>query len=173
MSDTAYVWAVSREWIHFWHSYLPSKCIHSLLKTDHGGHVQLLEASTEVSVYFSGRQSNSERVVSYWNVLISIKIDHDGLPTFAIHHLVQCRIWSFCSGCAGDLFSCANYITKTHLIQCWKFYNQKRKKIQIKKSNIFHIPAQNIDCRHSLKPPRRGCSNEYPQSMYFLANKKK
>ena len=37
---------------------------------------------------------------------------------------------------------------------------------QIKKSYIFHIFAQNIDCRYSLEPPRRGGSNEYPQSMF-------
>ena len=32
---------------------------------------------------------------------------------------------------------------------------------------IFHISAQNIDCRYSLEPPRRGGSNEYPQSMFW------
>ena len=31
---------------------------------------------------------------------------------------------------------------------------------------IFLISAQNIDCGYSLKPPRRGGSNEYPQSMF-------
>ena len=31
---------------------------------------------------------------------------------------------------------------------------------------IFHISAQNIDCGYSLEPPRRGSSNEYPQSMF-------
>ena len=30
---------------------------------------------------------------------------------------------------------------------------------------IFHISAQNIDCGYSLEPPRRGGSNEYPQSV--------
>ena len=30
----------------------------------------------------------------------------------------------------------------------------------------FHISAQNIDCWYSLEPPRRGGSNEYPQSMF-------
>ena len=30
----------------------------------------------------------------------------------------------------------------------------------------FLISAQNIDCEYSLEPPRRGGSNEYPQSMY-------
>ena len=31
---------------------------------------------------------------------------------------------------------------------------------------IFHIFAKNIDCGYSLEPPRRGGSNEYPQSMF-------
>ena len=49
----------------------------------------------------------------------------------------------------------------------WKFYNQKRENFQIKNSEIFHIPVQNIDRGYSLEPPRRGGSNEYPQSMFF------
>ena len=48
-----------------------------------------------------------------------------------------------------------------------KFFNQKKETFQIKNSDIFHIPAQNIDCGYSLEPPRRGGSNEYPQSMFF------
>ena len=35
----------------------------------------------------------------------------------------------------------------------------------MKSSDIFHISVQNIDCGYSLGPPRRGGSNEYPQSM--------
>ena len=31
-------------------------------------------------------------------------------------------------------------------IQIWKFYHQKNEKLQIKKSDNFHISAQNIDC---------------------------
>ena len=31
---------------------------------------------------------------------------------------------------------------------------------------IFLISAQNIDCGYLLEPPRRGGSNEYPQSMF-------
>ena len=44
--------------------------------------------------------------------------------------------------------------------------------VQIKNSDIFHIPALNIDCGYSLEPPRRGGSNEYPQSMFLGRNKK-
>ena len=47
-----------------------------------------------------------------------------------------------------------------------KFHLQKLKKIQIKNSDVFPISAQNIDCGYSLEPPRRGGSNEYPQSMF-------
>ena len=36
----------------------------------------------------------------------------------------------------------------------------KNENIQIKNSHIFHISAQNIDCRYSLEPPRRGGHNE-------------
>ena len=43
---------------------------------------------------------------------------------------------------------------------------------QIKKSDIFRISAQNIDCGYSLEPPRRGGSNEYPQSMFLSRNNK-
>ena len=31
---------------------------------------------------------------------------------------------------------------------------------------IFLILLENIDCGYSLEPPRRGGSNEYPQSMF-------
>ena len=37
---------------------------------------------------------------------------------------------------------------------------------------IFHIFAQNIDCGYTLELPRRGGSNEYPQSMFWSENKK-
>ena len=48
----------------------------------------------------------------------------------------------------------------------------KTENFQIKNSDIFHISAQNIDCGYSLEPPRRGGSNEYPQSMCLSRNKK-
>ena len=53
----------------------------------------------------------------------------------------------------------------------WKFYHQKNENFQIKNSDIFHMSAQNIDCGYSLEPPRRGGSNEYPQSMFLNTNK--
>ena len=58
-------------------------------------------------------------------------------------------------------------ITKTRLFKYIEnFTTQKRENFQIKNSDIFHISAQNIDCGYSLEPPRRGGSNEYPQSMF-------
>ena len=53
-----------------------------------------------------------------------------------------------------------------------------REKIGCKNENfhrkifdIFLIFAQNIDCGYTLEP-RRGGSNEYPQSMFWNKNKK-
>ena len=54
-----------------------------------------------------------------------------------------------------------------------KFYHRKKKEnFQTKISGIFHtcISTQNIDCGYSLEPPRRGGSNEYPQSMFLSRN---
>ena len=53
-----------------------------------------------------------------------------------------------------------------------KILPPKNENFQKKKSDIFHISAQNIYYGYSLDPPRRGGSNEYPQSMYLNRNKK-
>ena len=53
-----------------------------------------------------------------------------------------------------------------------KILAPKNEIFQIKNSEIFYISAQNIDCGYSLEPPRRGGSNEYPQSMFSSRNKK-
>ena len=53
-----------------------------------------------------------------------------------------------------------------------KILPPKNVNFQIKKSDIFHICAQNIDCGYSLEPPRRGGSNEYPQSMFWAEIRK-
>ena len=50
---------------------------------------------------------------------------------------------------------------------------KKKKKKSDKNSYIFHISAQNIDSGYSLEPPRRGGSNESPQSMFLSRYKKK
>ena len=63
-------------------------------------------------------------------------------------------------------------ITKTRLFKYTENFTTKKWKFSDKNSDIFHISAQNIDCGYSLEPPRRGGSNEYPQSMLLSRNKK-
>ena len=63
-------------------------------------------------------------------------------------------------------------MTKTCLFKYTENFTIKNEKFQIKNSDIFNISAQNIDCGSSLEPPRRGDSNEYPQSMFLSRNKK-
>ena len=53
-----------------------------------------------------------------------------------------------------------------------KILPTENENFQIKNSNIFHISAQNIDCGYSLEPPRRGGSNEYPQSIFRAERRK-
>ena len=66
------------------------------------------------------------------------------------------------------LFSKGEIITKT----CLYNFDHLKPHFDIVKLGftgvyiIFLISAQNIDCGHSLEPPRRGGSNEYPQSMF-------
>ena len=63
---------------------------------------------------------------------------------------------------------CIHYITKT----CLYNFDPLRPHFYIVKLGftgvyiIFLIFAQNIDSGYSLEPPRRGGSNEYPQSMF-------
>ena len=61
---------------------------------------------------------------------------------------------------------------KTCLFKYIENVTSKNIKFSDKKSDIFHISAQNIDCVYSLEPSRRGGSNEYPQSMFLSRNKK-
>ena len=71
-------------------------------------------------------------------------------------------------------------ITKTRLfkyIENFKYekispHEIENFQIKIKKNDVFHISAQNIDCGYLLEPPRRGGSNKYPQSMFLSRNKK-
>ena len=61
------------------------------------------------------------------------------------------------------------HITKICLL---KILPQKKiESFQIKTLIFFHISAQNIDYGHSLGSPRRGGSNEYPQSIFLSRNK--
>ena len=87
-------------------------------------------------------------------------------------------VFSFClctvliSSCVASKRLCfAIVITKTRLFKYTENFTTKNENFQIKNSDIFHISAQNIDCGYSLEPPRRGGSNEYPQSMFLSRNK--
>ena len=65
------------------------------------------------------------------------------------------------------------FITKTCLFKyTGHFTTKQNENFQIKSSDIFQVSPQNIDCGYSLEPPRRGGSNEYPQSMFLSRNKK-
>ena len=52
------------------------------------------------------------------------------------------------------------------------FFGIENENFLLKKNNIFHIFAQNIDCVYRLEAPWPGGSNEYPQSMFWLKTKK-
>ena len=70
--------------------------------------------------------------------------------------------------------SVISYITKT----CLYYFDPLKPHIYIVKLGftgvyiIFLISAQNIDSGYSLEPPRRGGSNEYPQSMFWAEIRK-
>ena len=64
------------------------------------------------------------------------------------------------------------HIMKTRLFKYIENFTSKNWKFSDKNSDIFHISAQNIACGYSLEPPRRGGSNEYPQSIRLSRNNK-
>ena len=77
--------------------------------------------------------------------------------------------------CAFCTWEIVNYtiITKTRLFKYTEnFTTKKWQFFRLKIVIFFHISAQNIDCGYSLEPPRRGGSNEYPQSMFLSSNNK-
>ena len=54
-----------------------------------------------------------------------------------------------------------------------KYLPPKNENFQVKKkSDIFHISAQHIDCEYSSDPPRGGGSNKYSQSKSLSRNNK-
>ena len=98
---------------------------------------------------------------------------------FLLHNILQPSVgvyknWRLCL--TGAKKSVTKHfiedITKTRLFKYIENFISKIWKFSDKNSDIFRISAQNIDCGYSLEPPRRGGSNEYPQSM-FLAEIRK
>ena len=63
-------------------------------------------------------------------------------------------------------------IMKTCLFKYTENFTTIKWNFSDKRIDIFHISAQNIDCRYSLEPPRWGGSNEYQQSIFLSRNKK-
>ena len=72
----------------------------------------------------------------------------------------------------GPLIILSYTLRKHAYINILNILPPKNENFQIKNSDIFHISAQNIDCGYSLEPPRRGGSNEYPQSMILAEIRK-
>ena len=66
----------------------------------------------------------------------------------------------------------SNALRKHAYSNILKILQPKKENFSDKILSYFHISAQNIDCENSLEPPRRGSSNEYPQSMFLRRNKK-
>ena len=62
-----------------------------------------------------------------------------------------------------------SYITKTRLFKYIENFTTKNWKFLDKKSDIFHISSQNIDCGYSLESSRGG-SNGYTQFMFLSRN---
>ena len=58
-------------------------------------------------------------------------------------------------------------LRKHAYFKCTENFTSKNWKLSDKNYDIFPVSAQNIDCGYSLEPPRRGGSNEYPQSMFW------
>ena len=73
---------------------------------------------------------------------------------------------------SADIYNNFRYIYKHAYSNILKFLPPKYENFQMKNSDNFHISAQNIDCGDSLELPRRGGSNESPQSMFLSRNKK-
>ena len=69
--------------------------------------------------------------------------------------------------------SWATTITKTRLFKCIENFTSKNWKFSAKKLRYFLYFCSKHRLWYSLEPPRRGGSNDYPQSMFLSRNKKK
>ena len=84
---------------------------------------------------------------------------------------ISLRIHSLRSeSCLGTCF-----VTKPRLFKYIENFTTKNWKFSDKNSDIFFIfllKTEIVGTMYSLEPPRRGGSNEYPQSMFLSRNKK-
>ena len=112
----------------------------------------------------------------------------DGGSSFSVLLLSVCRwLHMLCLFCHFMLFITAYFgasgricffimpfagsLRKHAYSNIMKILPPNKENFQIKKTDIFHISTQSIDCGYSLEPPRRGGSNEYPQSVTLSRNK--
>ena len=92
-------------------------------------------------------------------------VDPDQMLPSSLFDLALCIV---CTCTSVPAFRVLNITLRKHAYSNTLIILQpKKENFQIKKIYIFHIPAQNTDCGYLLESPRRGGSNEYPQSMFF------
>ena len=103
------------------------------------------------------------RAARLWNDLPPYPASSPDLASFSQCGLINIYI---------HVYSKSNSLRKLACSNILKILPPKNGNFQIKTSDIFNISAQNIDCGYSLELPRRGGSNEYPQSMILSRNKK-
>ena len=121
------------------------------------GSLRAVSSGSTLFAYVSGLVYRAERVRVEYLMLVP------GYLLIILHKSIFCRFWFETS---------PNHYKNMPIQIYWNFYHQKNENLQIKNSDNFHISAQNIDCGYSLEPPRRGGSNEYPQSIFLSRNKK-
>ena len=89
--------------------------------------------------------------------------------------VIRCQISyvdiEYTQGCTADALVVCHYGNLPIQSTAIFFFNRKLENF-IGFFYIFLIFAQNIDCGYTLELPRRGGSNEYPQSMFLSKNKK-
>ena len=131
--------------------------------------------------FFSNTNSkNTNFIVALWLILFGYIVLSDQPVWLCTYFEYQL----FANGNCCKFISHLTSLMSLKPVGCWghyentpiqiyrKFYLQKLKIFRSPKFRyFFHISAQNIDCGYSLEPPRRGGSNEYPQSMFLSRNK--
>ena len=134
--------------------------------------IKFLLSSNYLSIGFSLKCTNVYQTarMKNWSVLghflMPCSSDYRSTCKFIIHEIKSGLFFFnilFCSLFLKDaIFPLRKHAYSNKL----KILPPKNENVQIKNSDIFHISDQNVDCWYSLEPPRRGSSNEYPQSIF-------
>ena len=101
-----------------------------------------------------------------------------GLKSLLQHEFYGVLVYKFCKIVGKtdfryiSLYVFAFALRKQAYSNILNILTTKKWKSSDKNSDISHTSGQNIDYGYSLEPPRRGGSNEYPQSMFLGRNKK-